>query len=288
MLGEYVMSEKNCRWLEKVEDPIALGAYNMDSHNCRRIVRDGFVRNEGDVQVGVKGPYPVSYRSITPKQEECENLLVPVCLSATHIAYGSIRMEPVFMILGESAATAACLAIDEVVPVQKLEYARLRERLLEDRQILEWTGAVHADEPLGPPPKLAGIILDDTDAKKTGDWEAGHIVRDRQIGAGYITDGNANKGALALRWIPDITEFGTYEIILRFPVGSNRATNVPVVVEIDGKPTALRVDQRAPDSKGAVSLGTYDLPLGHKTVITLSNDGTNGFVVADGLQLLKK
>ncbi len=289
MIGEYVMSEKNCRWVEKVDDSIGLGAYNMDSHNCRRIVRDGFVRNEGDVQVGVKGPYPVAYRSIVPKAAECENLLVPVCLSATHIAYGSIRMEPVFMILGQSAATAASIAIDEVVSVQKVPYDRLKARLLEDKQILEWTGAVHPESrSSGPPPKLEGIVLDDTDAKKIGDWESGSIVRDRQIGAGYIHDGNAKKGELALRWTIEVMQAGSYEIIFHFPVSGNRATNVPLVVDVDGKPTAVRVDQRDPASKGAVSLGTYNLPQGAKTTVTLSTEGTNGYVVADGLQVLKK
>ena len=109
----------------------------MDSHNCQRIVRNGRVENEGDVQVPVK-PYPISYRSIIPKARECENLLVPICLSATHIAYGSIRMEPVFMILGQSAATAACMAIDDKLPVQKVDYAKLRKRLMADKQVLEW------------------------------------------------------------------------------------------------------------------------------------------------------
>jgi len=137
MLGAYVMTEKNCRHIETADDPAGLGAYNMDSHNCRRIVQDGAVRNEGDVQVGVK-PYPVSYRAIIPRAIECENLWVPVALSATHIAYGSIRMEPVFMILGQSAATAACLAIDHGVTAQNVDYAQLRAQLLKDGQILEW------------------------------------------------------------------------------------------------------------------------------------------------------
>lgn len=137
MLGAFVMTEKVCRHQERPEDGVGLGAYNMDSHNCRRVVRNGKVENEGDVQERVK-PYPISYRAIVPKQSECENLFVPVCLSATHIAYGSIRMEPVFMILGQSAATAASLALDGGVPVQKVEYAPLRARLLEDGQILEW------------------------------------------------------------------------------------------------------------------------------------------------------
>jgi len=110
----------------------------MDSHNCQRYVtEDGHVQNEGDVQVAGFKPYPISYRAIVPKIEECENLLVPVCLSSSHIAYGSIRMEPVFMILGQSAATAASLAIDDDVPVQKLDYHRLRKDLIQDKQVLE-------------------------------------------------------------------------------------------------------------------------------------------------------
>src|SRR5205807_6439071 len=127
MISDYVMNEHNCRGTKAASDSIGLGAYNMDSHNCQRIVKNGHVENEGDVQVGVK-PYPVSYHSIIPKGAECQNLFVPVCLSASHIAYGSIRMEPVFMILGQSAATAACMAIDENVPVQEVSYEKLRSR----------------------------------------------------------------------------------------------------------------------------------------------------------------
>ena len=138
MVSDYVMTEHHCRGREVAADSIGLAAYNMDSHNCQRIVRNGQVENEGDVQVPPMKPYPISYRAITPKAGECENLFVPVCLSATHIAYGSIRMEPVFMILGQSAATAACLAIDDQCAAQKLEYWKLRARLLADKQILEW------------------------------------------------------------------------------------------------------------------------------------------------------
>ena len=138
MISDYVMTEHNCRGTVKAEDPVSLAAYTMDSHNCQRIVKNGHAENEGDVQVGGFPPYPISYRSIVPKVIECENLLVPICLSATHIAYGSIRMEPVFMILGESAATAAALALDHKVPVQKVKYEKLRARLLADNQVLEW------------------------------------------------------------------------------------------------------------------------------------------------------
>jgi hypothetical protein len=137
MIGAYVMTEHNCRGEKVVEDSIGMGAYGMDSHNCQRYVTaDGHVQNEGDVEVGGFKPYPISYRSIIPKPEQCENLLVPVCLSSSHIAYGSIRMEPVFMILGQSAATAAAIAIDDDVAVEKVPYGKLRARLQDDRQTL--------------------------------------------------------------------------------------------------------------------------------------------------------
>ena len=138
MVSDYVMTEHNCRGRQKAEDPVGLAAYTMDSHNCQRIVKNGHAENEGDVQVGGFPPYPISYRSIVPKPGQCENLLVPICLSATHIAYGSIRMEPVFMILGQSAATAAALAIESRTSVQKLRYDTLRARLAADKQVLEW------------------------------------------------------------------------------------------------------------------------------------------------------
>jgi len=139
MVADYVMIEQNCRGSRTAEDSIGLAAYTMDSHHVQRYVdAEGHARNEGDVQVGGFPPYPIAYRAIVPKAAECSNLLVPVCLSASHIAYGSIRMEPVFMVLGQSAATAAVQAIEQDCDVQTIDYARLRERLLQDRQILSW------------------------------------------------------------------------------------------------------------------------------------------------------
>jgi hypothetical protein len=138
MISDYVMTERNCRESLPLEDSIGLAAYTMDSHNCQRIVKNGRVENEGDVQVGGFPPYPIAYRAIVPKQIECENLLAPVCLSASHIAYGSIRMEPVFMVLGHSAADAAVMAIDANVAVQKIDVAALQKRLVSEKQILKW------------------------------------------------------------------------------------------------------------------------------------------------------
>lgn len=137
MKSNFVMSEDHCKNKILVEDPVGQGAYTLDSHNTQRFVRNGMVMNEGDIQTYLRGkPYGISYRSIVPKSEECKNLFVPWALSSTHIAFGSIRMEPVFMILGQSAGTAACMAIDDGTSVQEVSYEKLRARLIADGQKL--------------------------------------------------------------------------------------------------------------------------------------------------------
>lgn len=138
MIGEYVSTENDVLGKRNVPEPVGMGSYTMDSHNVQRYVtEDGFVQTEGDIGVHPHLPYQISYGSIVPKKEECTNLLVPVCVSSSHIAYGSIRMEPVFMILGQSAAVAASLAIDFGKSVQDIDYGMLKRKLIEEKQILE-------------------------------------------------------------------------------------------------------------------------------------------------------
>ncbi|SMC51796.1 FAD-dependent oxidoreductase [Pedobacter africanus] len=137
MVSDYVMTENEILGKKNVQRSIGMGSYALDSHNTQRYVTDeGFVQNEGDIGVKAPKPYGIAYDAIIPKTEECSNLLVPVCLSASHIAYGSVRMEPVFMILGESAATAAALAIDGATTVQKVNYSALQKLLLKQKQRL--------------------------------------------------------------------------------------------------------------------------------------------------------
>lgn len=136
MVSDYVMAEKDVI-AANAPNPIAMGAYVMDSHNTQRyITQKGDVQNEGDVQIPVKRPYPIGYGTIVPKSKQCTNLLVPVCLSASHIAYGSIRMEPVFMVLGQSAGIAAAIAADKQLPVQNLDYPDLKTALIKAGQVL--------------------------------------------------------------------------------------------------------------------------------------------------------
>ncbi|MCU1233052.1 MAG: putative xanthan lyase, partial [Candidatus Solibacter sp.] len=166
MIGDVVMTENHVIARDVARDSVGMGAYGMDSHNVQRyITPEGYVRNEGNIQVGGFAPYPISYRSIVPRKGEAANLFVPVCLSASHIAYGSIRMEPVFMILGQSSAMAAVMAIDGNTDVQSVDYAALRKRLLDAGQILE-SPAATAPAAL----KLEGIVMDDAQAAKSGQW----------------------------------------------------------------------------------------------------------------------
>jgi hypothetical protein len=138
MIGEYVTTEHECLGRRRPPHPVGMGSYTLDSHNVRRFVtKDGFVQNEGDIGVHAKQPYGIDFGSLTPLAEECTNLLTPVCLSCSHIAFGSIRMEPVFMLLGQSAGTAAALAIDAKTDVQRLNYEQLHKRLTADGQRLE-------------------------------------------------------------------------------------------------------------------------------------------------------
>jgi hypothetical protein len=140
MLGEYVMTENEVLGLSPVDQPVGMGSYTMDSHNVQRYIKaDGFVQNEGDIGVHPGEPYQIDLRSLLPSSKECSNLLVPVCLSSSHIAFGSIRMEPVFMILGQSAATLAVLAIEAGKKIQEIPYDDLRRKLLENEQVLENT-----------------------------------------------------------------------------------------------------------------------------------------------------
>ena len=164
MIGQYVMTENELLKKRPTPDSVGMGSYTIDSHNVQRyITPEGYVQNEGDIGVSTKGPYEIAYGSLVPKRGQCDNLLVPVCVSSSHIAFGSIRMEPVFMILGQSAATAAAMAIDTSIAVQEVPYHKLRERLLADGQVLEYSQPIANRKP-GAKSASSGVSgNDDTD-----------------------------------------------------------------------------------------------------------------------------
>jgi len=289
MISDYVMVEANCRRMQIATDSVGMGAYNMDSHHCQRyITKEGFVRNEGDIQVGVR-PYPISFQSIRPKAAECTNLLVPVCLSASHIAYGSIRMEPVFMVLGQSAATAASHAIEEGVDIQKIDQEKLKARLLADKQVLDF------ESPPLPPKQalskdaLQGIIIDDRKAVLTGFETTGSTVSPH-IGEGYAHDDDDRKGQQKAIFKTTLPKDGTYEVRIAYTALANRATNVPVIISSAEGEKTVKVNQRkAASIEGCLEpVGTYKFEAGKEAVVTITNADTDGHVIIDAVQWVAK
>jgi len=285
MIGSYVMTENELLKKRPTPDSVGMGSYGIDSHNIQRyITPEGFVQNEGDIGVSTKGPYEIAYGSLVPKKGQGSNLLVPVAMSASHIAYGSIRMEPVFMILGQSAATAAVLAMDAGVPVQDVPYEQLKTQILKDGQILHFDGPTSMR---GIDPKsLKGIVMDDTEAKVTGSWHESGAAKSF-IGDGYTHDSNAKDGKSSLRFEPKLTKPGKYRLMLAAPPNSNRASNAPVEIQFAGGVKKLKVDLKSPKAAEGVywiDLGEYEC--GNDTAITISNEGTDGYVVVDGARWL--
>jgi hypothetical protein len=288
MVSAYVMTQHNCQGRKVAEDPVGLAAYTMDSHNTQRhIDAEGHVRNEGDVQVGGFPPYPISYRSIVPREEQCQNLFVPVCLSATHIAFGSIRMEPVFMALGQSAATAAVQAIDEGKPVQRIDYAKLRARLEADGQVLTWKSAASTGGPPINPADLKGVVIDESSADRSGDWIPSTSIGG-YVGTKYFHDDNTGKGEKTINYVARLPRTGPYSVRVSYTPNENRATNVPIVVHhADGK-TKVTINQRKkPEIDGAfVNLGTFRFVADTDAKVVISTETTDGHVIADAVQFV--
>ena len=289
MISDYVMTEKNCLRQEVIEDSVGMGAYNMDSHNVRRhLTADGKVRNEGDIQVSSK-PYPISYRTIRPRAAECTNLLAPLVLSSSHIAFGSIRMEPVFMVLGQSAATAAVHAIQQKTTVQGIDYATLKTQLLADRQVLDFIPPARPASAGQPPPlQLDGIVVDQKAAVLSG-FEALSQAAHPFHGEDYAHDDNQAKGQQSAVFTATLPADGKYTVRLAYTALPNRASNVPVTVGTPSGPVKVVVNQRlAPSVKGLLHpLGTWNLKAGANTV-EISNAGTDGHVIIDAVQWLKQ
>lgn len=291
MVSDYVNTELDCFRKRVTPESVGMGSYNMDSHNVQRYIDEkGQVKNEGDIQVSPGGPYQISYRSIRPKKEECRNLLVPVCLSSSHIAYGSIRMEPVFMVLGQSGAVAAAIAIDENLAVQDVPYEKLQPRLLALKQVLEYRGKTRSPQTsLIDPKSLKGIVVDDELAELSGFSNKSHSTSPH-LGLGYRHDGDASGGGQRARFVPDLPEAGSYEVRIAYPAFANRAKKVPVVVEQNGKrlePVLIDQTKPGPIEEAWFSLGVFDFEKGKGSAVEISNEGAEGYVVIDAVQFLR-
>ena len=282
MVGEYVATQADCELLTAPEDYVGWAAYGMDSHNCQRVVveRNGvkMVKNEGDVEIGVKAPYPISYRSITPKRQECTNLLVPVCVSASHIAFGSIRMEPVFMLLGQSAAKAASLAIDGGVKVQEVDVKEIQRMYVEDPLLDGSTPDICVDDPM--------IELGEGCA-----WE--RVKSNRGYGPSFIKL-DETKMKQSIKFPVEVKKDGKYELYTYF-IRNNESTEQAQIRIHNGKDVTERtliekeIVVRGQTSGEWVSLGEYDFNAGTPVYVEFTNNGkVDGIVIVDAVLAVAK
>ncbi|TWU24017.1 Xanthan lyase precursor [Novipirellula galeiformis] len=289
MVGDFVMTENELLKRSETPESVGMGSYTMDSHNVQRyITPEGHVQNEGDIGVSTKGPYQIAYGSLVPKKSECENLLVPVCVSSSHIAFGSIRMEPVFMILGHSSATAAVMAIDEKIAVQDVDYEKLSQRLRADGQVLEYSGSEKRTTGKGvSSDQLKGIVVDDAKAEFTGTWLPS-TSSSKFVDHGYVHDGHQADGLATMTFTATLPKAGEYEVRVAYPANSNRASNVKITVHHAAGSSTVSVNQKeTPAIEGLfVSLGKFPFDANAKATVRITNDGANGHVVADAVQWL--
>jgi len=287
MVGEYVMRQQDT-WTDITKpDSVAMGSFILDCHIVQRIVTgDGTVADEGSFQDSPTRPYQIAYRSLLPKRAECENLLVPVCLSASHIACCSIRMEPVYMSLGHASGVSAAMALRaapdapsaHTVPVKVLQ-----KKLREQKAVLHLEGL--AD--LITVDKLSGIVVDDRDATFVGTW--GHSSFGEPVEGTASHDGNGDKGEKSARFEIDVPKSGRYEVRFAYAQSSNRASAAPISIEHAEGTAETTIDQRkTPEhDKLFTTLGTWKFTTDKTAVITVRNDNTDSFVSVDAVQLIE-
>lgn len=285
MISEHVMTEHHVLGHQSVSDSAGLGGYPLDCHNVQRFVSaEGHALVEGGIYQTGHGPYAISYRSIVPRRAECENLLVPWSLSASHVAFLSIRMEPVFMVLSQSAAVAASLALKGQCAVQDVPYTQLREQLAAQNQILEFQSALAKPEPIAPR-DLGGIVVDDLDVTFTDDWVCRHDGR--FVGQSFRADVSHGKADKTFRYRAALPKPGKYEVRYAYTPVRGADKSVPVTVYTNEGPKVIRIDLSQPPPLDGlwVSLGQFEFHTQEASVV-VSNAGTKGIVVTDAVQFL--
>jgi hypothetical protein len=277
MIGEEVMVQAHCEGKIMAKNPIGMAAYTMDSHNCQRLVVRvngvDMVKNEGDVQVGGFGPYPIGYGALDPKRTECTNLIVPVCLSASHIAYGSIRMEPVFMVLGQTAAVAAVQAIQQAVPIQALKVQAIQQ-ILTSNPLLD-----------GSKPEILVDDAQNAQLETFGNWQK-EINKKGCYGSSLLL-AQPSKDAESKVVFKSPTELnGKFRLYFYLPNLENNSSIFNWDIQQGSKKSSIQVklDGSKSTLKGEwISLGDFDFKNKGKAEAILYAKGANGIVPADAI-----
>ncbi|MCS7470589.1 FAD-dependent oxidoreductase [Stieleria sp. ICT_E10.1] len=301
MKGLYVISQKDILETPVKHDPIAISSFPIDSHDVQRVAfKDGGVINEGTIfpvrnqKLRQGYAYHVPYRSILPKPDQCDNLLVPVALSCTHVGISSLRIEAAWMVIGQAAGVAAALAADQDMAVQNLDYETLREHLLAQKQVLDLPEATESPSADGSiaAKMLPGMVLDDAQAMLTGNWSRSTNFKP-YLERGYVFSGEKESESTPDREATASFRFtapasGRYQLLMAYSAHETRAKNVPVIVSSGTHRKTISVDQTVPlpDGHAFRPIATVDLQADTDTVIRITNAGTTGFVILDALQLL--
>ena len=300
MDGRMILTQNDVLKDAQKEDPIAISSFPIDSHDCRRLALPDGVINEGTIfPVRMPGrrhgyAYHIPYRAITPSASECSNLLVPVALSATHVAYSSVRVEPTWMAIGQSAGIAAALAARAGVTVQALDYPTLRTRLLAQKVVLDLpvlppVGKVaRSSGPVSIDAKsLPGLILDDAQAELSGDWERSTNFKPH-VGTGYLHDEQRSDGKSRAVFRFKGPADGEFALRMAYSAHATRTTRLPVTIVGDGAIQRFTVDQTMalPAGQAFREVARLRLRTGVEYTLTVTNEGTKGFVILDAFQLL--
>ncbi len=274
MVSDYVMTENHCVGREVAEDGIGMAAYTMDSHNTQRLVVNGMAKNEGDVQQGTPNPFPISYRSIIPRKSECTNLLVPVCLSASHIAFGSIRMEPVFMVLGQSAGLAAAMATNVDDNVHNVDVADVQQSLREN--------------PLSDN-TTAEILVDNSDksqVKIIGEWQLDSLARNR-YGINYLVSSSksAQNTTPEAMFQPNFKTSGKYKVYIYVPDRVGLAEAYALKINSQGKVETAFLDT-ATGKNDWLYAGEFEFAANGQDNLIIERANSVGSVIADAVLFL--
>lgn len=278
MKGAYVMVQNDLQRAVRKPDGVAMGSFIIDCHIVQRIVaEDGTVIDEGSFPDAPTQPYQIPYRSIIPKEDECGNLLVPVCFSASHIAYCSMRMEPVYMALGQAAGLASVHARKAGVSVQKIDVEALRGALKEQGAVLQLDvpGAVMVEE-------MEGVVMDDSEAEFTGEWTPSGYGAPINLSSTH--DGGTGKGEKSATFRLRVPTAGSHELKLYYSAASNRASNAKVIILRGDRSSTVEVDQRK--LAASASLGVSKFAAGEEVVVRVVNDDADGIVSVDAVQLV--
>jgi hypothetical protein len=281
MVSNYVLQQQDAQGLRAATDSISLASYTLDCHPAARLVVNGIANWEGSIGTGVPQPYPVSYRSVVPKVGECKNLFCTFALSASHVGFASVRMEPVFMMTSHSAGVAAAFAIDDNVPVQSVNYEKLAAQLIADGQILSW-GTVAAIGTNG----IIQTVTDSTGVTSGGAWTTGANAGGWPLPNGtYWHDGSTGGGKF-VRFNPTLTTNGYYDVYCWWVYASNRATNATFITRSASATNTALINQQINCTNWVKIASSNYFNFGTGGSVTITNGGANGYVIANAVRLM--